>query len=136
MESKKEQIEKAIKQALNRHLVQHVQTKDERCRVDIMADEAATEILALSQPKEVELQKPVESEWISVEDVDKPKGGVNVILNIKDANSENLVTKGYYNAGFKTWHIRSINGDEQEDVRIFPTHWMPLPQPPKNNSNN
>jgi len=44
----KTKIEKEIRKAINRHLVTHVQTpNDTRDRIDILVDEAATEILKL-----------------------------------------------------------------------------------------
>lgn len=44
----KTEIEKAIRKAINRHLVTHVQTpNDTRDRIDILVNEAATEILKL-----------------------------------------------------------------------------------------
>lgn len=44
-----EQIEKAIKKAITDHLVTHVQVEkgDRRDRIDILAEEAAKEILKL-----------------------------------------------------------------------------------------
>ncbi len=42
----KEEIEKAIRKAINRHLVTHIQTPgDTRCRIDILVEEAAVDIL-------------------------------------------------------------------------------------------
>lgn len=42
------EIEKIIRKAINRHLVVHVQTpNDTRDRIDILLDEATTEILKL-----------------------------------------------------------------------------------------
>lgn len=45
----KQEIEKEIRKAINRHLVVHVQVpkEDGRDRIDILVDEAATEILKL-----------------------------------------------------------------------------------------
>lgn len=45
----KQEIEKEIRKAINRHLVVHVQVpkEDRRDRIDILVDEAATEILKL-----------------------------------------------------------------------------------------
>jgi len=45
----KDKIEKEIRKAINRHLVVHVQVpkEDNRDRIDILVDEAATEILKL-----------------------------------------------------------------------------------------
>lgn len=47
----KPEIEKAIRKAITRHLVVHVQTLgDTRDRIDILVEEAASEILKLVQP--------------------------------------------------------------------------------------
>jgi len=44
----KEQIEQEIRKAITRHLVKHVQVlPDTRDRIDILLDEASTEILKL-----------------------------------------------------------------------------------------
>lgn len=50
----KSEIEKAIRKALNRHLVQHVQVlSDTRCRIDILTEEATNEILGLVAPSHI-----------------------------------------------------------------------------------
>lgn len=43
----KERISAEIRKAITRHLVSHVQTKDDRDRIDILCDEASNEILIL-----------------------------------------------------------------------------------------
>jgi hypothetical protein len=45
----KEEIEKEIRKAINRHLVLHVPTKegDTRCRITILVEEASAEIIKI-----------------------------------------------------------------------------------------
>ena len=72
------------------------------------------------------LQKPVESEWISVEDR-LPKIEATYLVTLKSDTDIWIETAYLFNSVF------SLGGHRISD-KI--THWMPLPQPPKNNSNN
>jgi hypothetical protein len=62
---------------------------------------------------------------------EKPIGGIPLLVNYKDVNGKGKVREAYYNAGFKTWHIRSTMPNEQEDIQVYPTHWMYMPESPK-----
>jgi hypothetical protein len=61
--------------------------------------------------------------WIPVNDDKKPEGGKSVLVLWNESPRE-----AYYNAGFKTWHVRSTMPSEQEDVQIFPSHWRSMPR--------
>ncbi len=72
------------------------------------------------------LQKPVESEWISVEDR-LPNVEATYLVTLKSETDTWIETAYLFNGVF------SLGGHRTTD-KI--THWMPLPQPPKPNSNN
>lgn len=52
----KDQIEKEIRKAITRHLVQHVQlVNDDRCRITILVEEASTAILKLIETSKIQI---------------------------------------------------------------------------------
>jgi len=71
-----------------------------------------------------ELRKALE--WKPIETA--PKDWSNVILaNVDDWNES---VQGYYDCDAECW--RSMSGIETEhNGECYPTHWMPLPNPPE-----
>ena len=57
------------------------------------------------------------TEWIEI--YNAPDWGLHIILYC-DVNE--MVASGYYNGDY--W--QTVDG-----IRLHPTHWMPLPEPPK-----
>lgn len=67
----------------------------------------------------------ISPQWISVKER-LPKRNQNVLLFTKrDFKEDDKVVKGWRDA----YGFASAECHEEED--IFPTHWMPLPEPPK-----
>lgn len=81
------------------------------------------------------LQKPVESEWISVEDR-LPIDNKPILLYQKVKHSQFKQVIGAYDNGKFNSYESEFNDDLYKGYYNKITHWMPLPQPPKNNSNN
>lgn len=79
---------------------------------------------AVSEWENLKLSEQACKQWIKVDT--KPKRNIEVIVS--DEVCE-WVCCGYWNG--KNWYnqFESRNGG---DVPIYPTHWMPLPEQPKN----
>ena len=67
-------------------------------------------------------QRQAASSWISVKDR-LPEGGKCVLVYSQDGG----VAEGKYNARFKEWVQFRWSVTDLKNV----THWMPLPEPPK-----
>ena len=66
------------------------------------------------------------NEWISVEK-ELPTGEDRLLCGL-DGHGETWMAVGYYNRLMKTW---LVNGERYDE--LAPTHWQPLPEPPKEN---
>lgn len=63
--------------------------------------------------------------WINVE-IEKPKNGEDILTF--DKSRENISTEIYYDEGiFYEWSEKLERYFQNENI----THWMPLPEPPK-----
>jgi hypothetical protein len=70
-----------------------------------------------------------ETEWISVKDrLPEPPKGEYCSSEVLIA-TVSYVKYGYLD-GYKKWQAYINDGDESTEY-VFPTHWMPLPEPPK-----
>lgn len=68
------------------------------------------------------------NEWISV-DNKLPKNKEKILLFTKrDFKDDDNIIKGWYDAKYELFFSSELHEDEY----IFPTHWQPLPPPPKN----
>jgi hypothetical protein len=65
------------------------------------------------------------NEWQPIETA--PKNGINILVFDPDNNSDVGVVIANYFEDNKCWFI---TWDDTE-IEINPTHWMPLPKPPK-----
>ena len=72
-----------------------------------------------------------QSKWISVEErLPRGANGIDFCVLVLVYTQEQCITAGWNNDG--TWHL--INWDNDfitEHSADFVTHWMPLPEPPK-----
>ena len=66
-------------------------------------------------------------EWISVND--KLPGGMVDVL-IFDPFHNEMIT-GWYIAKENKWVSGLSAAEEYYQIKVEPTHWMPLPEPPK-----
>ncbi|GAG11897.1 unnamed protein product [marine sediment metagenome] len=67
-------------------------------------------------------------DWISVKDK-LPEDCKNVLCYIKDIECK-FYGEGYYYESIKHWYLRKTRTNGNYEV----THWMPLPEPPKEKS--
>lgn len=74
------------------------------------------------------------SEWRLIEIA--PKDGTDVLLYVPEvrrimaASYKASITTGYFDNG--SWHLCETGGyAEDDEIYPTPTHWMPLPEPPK-----
>ena len=56
-----------------------------------------------------------------------PKDGQHLMLGMAD---EQYVAEGYYDEAADAWFPPLQSDTDMPDMRIYPTHWMPLPAPP------
>jgi hypothetical protein len=78
---------------------------------------------------------PLSSEWVRVED-NMPADGVEVL--VWSANSVSIPVQGYYSVKHGGWKAsfemrQCMNDSFHGDAKFYftPTHWQPLPEPPK-----
>lgn len=73
-------------------------------------------------------------EWISVNDR-FPEKDVQVLIYERFSNEPGLMAVSYWDGtydeynGFKTYKFP--DGQDEQPGFYYPTHWMPLPEPPK-----
>ena len=66
---------------------------------------------------------PMSSEWMDIETAPKDK---NVL--VLDAG---FVSECYFNSeSGKWWLANTAEHDFDHEDQIYPTHWMPIPEPP------
>lgn len=71
------------------------------------------------------------AEWLPIESA--PKGRVAILVYCESVGWQYFVVKWSMSAGAGFWRCLDGGGDYQPfwDTRAQPTHWQPLPEPPK-----
>lgn len=71
------------------------------------------------------------SEWQSIESA--PRDGTRVLLCeiVQCPVKRYWVTEGWYSVEHKGWWEANIDPLDYVGRQCYPTHWMPLPEPPK-----
>lgn len=83
-------------------------------------------------------KKDVEMEWISVKDKLPEKSGRYMVYEVKEEHSHNCAAYNYPYpccgvniAYFRCFQSSNWEWSSFEKYKCTPTHWMPLPEPPK-----
>jgi len=79
-----------------------------------------------------EIQKILKNNWISVYDM-LPSDHTEVLVWPKPNRDHNILTASY-NSKLDHWYQDMYNEYGFEDFYPNVTHWMPLPEPPNDNS--
>lgn len=70
------------------------------------------------------------SDWQPIETA--PKDGRHVLLAVTNdpPNFPGYVSEGYYEEDRDCWYQANTHWTDQFDGALYPSHWMPLPEPP------
>jgi hypothetical protein len=70
--------------------------------------------------------------WRPIESA--PKEGQRVLLTGKGYQGTEWVCEGWHDAHRGSWWEANVDDSDTHGMAIYPTHWQPLPPPPKEGS--
>lgn len=82
------------------------------------------------------LKKKIENPWLDIEFAPETPGSVAIIYAPSEINSEGTVGEAFLADDFQ-WYWSGCDAQYHDPIAECnspPTHWMPLPKPPSNNT--
>jgi hypothetical protein len=77
---------------------------------------------------------PMSEPWVNWQPIDTgPKEGEHVLLAVTgdDPPGYGYVCEGYYESDRDAWYQSNTHWTDTFDGQVYPSHWAPLPAPPR-----